>query len=421
MRTLGILLAVAAVADSAPGKLYLTEFGRQVLVRTDQVIEARVVALQPPFRGITTAHLEVMERLEGYDRATRITLMYVDDLTAPDAFGASVSRSTVTFRRGREKGTKINRGSEQSNKKGARRAGVRLAKGEHGLFFLRRKGATYSLLNLIPAADPRYKAKRERLVAIFRIEGIVALDKRAKHAKEFFLGGLSDKQDWARGNSAREIAHLAKRFPTTFSSAETKRLATLLGHEQQPPIRFWLERALKVLDPEAALAYATKAERTERNLASDRLQRERERIDRLRVPELKAADVYSAGKTYGRAATGLVALYLADPSAVVRERAAKTLGEFGGPSGRVALRDALKKEQDKNAAGAMIFALGLRKDAEAVPIIVAWLDDVALEMGAIHALARIGTPAARKALRAHRAKRKDSVGELIDGILKRGK
>ena len=69
----------------------------------------------------------------------------------------------------------------------------------------------------------------------------------------------------------------------------------------------------------------------------------------------------------------------------------------------------------------MIFALGSRKDAEAVPIIAPRLDDVVLEMGAIHALARIGTPAARKALLAHRAKRKDSVGELIDGILKRGK
>ena len=421
MRTLGLLLTVAGAVGSAPGKLYLTEFGRQILARTDQVVEARVVFLQPAFRGITTARLEVIDRLDGYDRAQQITLMYVDDLTAPDAFGASLRRSSVTFRRGTAKGgAKISRGDERSNRKGARRTGVRLAKGEQGIFFLRRKGVTYSLLNLIAAADPRYAAKRKRLKEVFSIEAIPALDRRVRRAKEFFFGGLAEKQDWARGNSAREVANLAKRFPESFLPADAKRLAALLRREEQRPIRFWLERALGALDPEAALAYATQAEVAERERFSDRLQRERERIDKLQVASLKAADVYTAGKTYGRAATGLVALYLEDPFAVVRERAAQTLGEFGGPSARVALRDALAKEQDGSAARAMIFALGNRKDAEAVGLIARRLEDEALEIGAIHALGRIGTRAARKALQAHRAKRTGPVGELIDGILNRG-
>ncbi|MHC4941144.1 MAG: HEAT repeat domain-containing protein [Planctomycetota bacterium] len=414
LRALACILVGTAAVSASPGKHYLTEFGRRILARADQVVEASVSSVQPAFRGITTARLKVIRRLDGFDRKTELVVMYVDDLTAPDAFGARLERSKVAFRKkGATKDTK----DEQKGEIKGGRTGVRLARGETGLFFLARKGATYSMMNLIPAADPLYKAKRARLDEIFKIEGVPALDLRVKRAKAIFLDSLGSKNDWLRGNSAREVLVLAARYPDVFTRPEAERLVRLMRDEKQPPIRAALERTVRILDPDAALAFAQRAEEAERKKFGERLARERERIDKLKVPELKATDIYRVGRIMGRAATGLVALYLDDEEALVRERAAQTLAEFGGPSCRVALRDALEDEKNPAVAGAMIFALGAQADPDAVGLLGKRLADPKLERTTIHALARIGTVAAREALAKHKVVASAPVAELIGTLL----
>jgi hypothetical protein len=415
LRALACILVGAAAASATPGKHYLTEFGRRILARSDQVVEASVTGVQPAFRGITTARLKVIRRLDGFDRNAELVVMYVDDLTAPDAFGSTLQRSRVAFRK---KGapTTDTKDKQKGTIKGGR-TGVRLAHGETGLFFLLRKGATYSMLNLIPAADPLYKVKRARLDEILKIEGVPALDLRVKRAKAVFLDSLSSKQEWLRGNSARELMMLAAKYPDVFTKPESDRLVRLMRDEKQAPIRAALERTVRVLDPEAALQFAQRAEEAERKKFEDRLSRERERIDKLKVPELKATDIYRVGRILGRAATGLVALYLTDSEALVRERAAQTLAEFGGPSCRVALRDALETEKNLVVAGAMVFALGAQGDPDAVELLVARLAEPKLERTAVHALARIGTVPAREALAKHQVNASAGVAELIGTLL----
>jgi len=440
-RFLLILLALGASAHAAPGRLYLTEFGRRILVKTDQIVEARVAAVQPAFRGITTARLSVSERLEGFDEGREIVLMYVDDLTAPDAFGSTLERSSVHYERRRKAGLKKYLGdlssgrlpkaeqeigarkTRQSTERDAttgpiRRVGVRLAKGEEGMFFLKRRGATYTLIGLVPRRDPLYEQKRERLREVLRIEAILAFEARATHAKRFYMRALDETDPWLRGNAAREIVSLSLRYSTFFRRAEIARLSELLFKEREPPIQALLERAVRALDPKAGMAYAVKAEQRERERFEHALRTERERLDAIKIPDLRAADLARAGQRYGRAATVLLSVYLTDKSPLVRERAAHSLAEHGGPSCRAALREALERETDRQAASALIYACGVKSDPDAVALLEKRLAEPALSRLATHALARIGTPSARKALERHRARVDEATAETIDAILR---
>ena len=439
-RLLLLILLLAAPSTARPGRLYLTEFGRRILTRTDQIVEARVVSVQPAFRGITTARLKVSELFEGYDRAQQIVLMYVDDLTAPDAFGSTLERVTLSYERRRKAGLrkyvgdiasgrlprneeeigarKTQHSKETDSTTGQRAVGVRLAKGEEGMFFLKRKGATYSLVGLVPRRDPLYEAKRERLRDVLQIEAILSFDKRAKHAKRFYLDGLKDESPWMRGNAAREIVSLATRYSTLFTRAEAKQLSDLLFKEREPPIQAQLERAVRALDPKAGFAYAVDAERRERQRFEKVLAEEGRRLDALRSPDLRAADLVRVARRFGRGATALVSVYLRDDSALVRERAAHSLAEIGGPSCRVALREALATEGNRQVAAAIIYACGVKSDPDAVPLLEKRLPDPVLGRPAIHALARIGTKSARAALERYKTRTDGATAETIDAILR---
>jgi HEAT repeat protein len=423
-RALIALLLAGTLAQAASGRHYLTEFGRRVLARTDLVVEARVVRVQASFRGITTAHLEVRERLSGYDRSKKLVLMYVDDLVAPDAFGSTLERSTVRFeRRGRTAapgptvtGAKETAGG--SSGLGGSRAGVRLAVREEGLFFLERKGASFSLVGLIPRGDVLYSDKRARLLEILQVEAIAALDLRARRAKEVFLPGLESPTLWLRGNSARETRALALRFPKLFSSEDGARVAEALRKERDPGVASALERTLRAIDPESARDFAAEAEAQERVRFKEAVAAERARLDAIRSPELRAADLHRAARRFGRASTGLVCLYLADESPLVRERAAHALAEYGGPSCVAPLQEALSKERRRDAATAMLHALGARGDATAVAVVAERLEQPDLERTAITALARIGGPEARAALERHRERATPASRDLIDAVLR---
>lgn len=103
MRAL-LLLALALPAAGEPGRAYATELGRRVLSRADQIVEARVGKILPPFRGVSTARLEVDERLSGYDREKTVLLLYIENYVAPDAFTATLDSSTVKYERARRAG-----------------------------------------------------------------------------------------------------------------------------------------------------------------------------------------------------------------------------------------------------------------------------------------------------------------------------
>ena len=440
---LAMLGTPATAAHAGPGP-WISEFGRRVLTQADQVVAARVESIQPAFRGITTARLTVTERLWGYDSDTTLLLLYVDSALAPDALGSTLESSTVTALRRRRAGLlkylddlrrlqapradEVATGSRETVRDrqrapapggaGERSTGLRLAAEEEGIFFLSRSGASYGFVGYVPRSDPLFDVKRARLVELLRLEAIPSLDVRARDAKFSFLKDLASDQLWVRGHCAREIAALASRYPEIFTRGEAERIAKQLEVERDPAIATELETAVRVLAPTVALAWATRAEERERARMADELERARISLDSLRSPEIRAADVARVGLRYGRAATALVAVYLSDDSALVRESAARTLAEFGGPSARPALREALRTEQDAGVAQALVVACAAAGDPEAVFAIGERLTDPQLERAAVHALANLGTERAHALLRHHRLKCSEEVRLLIDTLLR---
>jgi hypothetical protein len=441
MRALLLLPVLALSASGQAGRAYATELGRRVLARADQIVEARVAKILPPFRGVSTVRLEVVERLSGYDRERTLLLLYIEDYVAPDAFTATLDSSTVKYERERrprlEKYLKdvaglnlpraeeritgareVDEGREQAQGPGRGTPGVRLAEGEEGVFFLRRQSSSYALIGLVPRRDPDYEAKLARLKDVISLELIAALDQRALNAKHLFLAALDGQDVWLRANSAREVAALAARYPRAFTTADVERLATLLVAEEDPVIRASLERAAGAVDKNLAFRYARESEEKGRERHGKSLEAERKLLEATRMPELRATDLIRVARTYGRGSTQLLASFLADREAIVREYAAHALAEQGAPSADALLRAALGKERDTDAAMAMIYALGVHADPEAVEVLAARLRDGALERAAIHALARIGTPPARAVLEAHVKIASPETQDLIAGLLK---
>jgi hypothetical protein len=441
MRVLLWSLLLALPATGQPGRAYLTELGRRVLARSDQIVEARVSKVLPPFRGISTAHLEVSARLSGYDREKILVLLYVEDYVAPDAFTATLDSSTVQYERERRKGlekylkdiaglklpkpedrmtgareSQANR--EQTPAPGRGTAGVRHAEGEEGVFFLRRQSTSYALVGLVPRRDALYESKLARLKDVIALEAIPAFDRRAENGKHMFMGALDTEDVWMRANSARELAALAGRYRDLFSDADAERLATLLVEEKDPAIRASLERAASAVDRKLAERYAREAEERGLERFGASLEAEAKLLEATRMPELRATDLMRVARTYGRAATQLLASYLADREAIVREYAAHGLAEQGAPSADGALRQALTKEGDRDAAMAMIYALGVHADPEAVPVLAGRLGDPALERASIHALARVATPAARAALEKHAKGASAETQDLIESLIR---
>ncbi len=440
MRAL-LLLAIATAAGAEPGHAYATELGRRVLARSDLIVEARVGSVAPPFRGVSTARLDVSERLSGYDREKALVLLCIEDYVAPDAFTATLDNSSIQYERAQrsafEKGLRdlaglpstrggerltggreVDAGTERVQGPGRGIPGVRLAEGEEGIFFLRRQSSSYCLVGLVPRRDPCYEAKRARLKDVLALELIPVLDRRAENAKHLFLAAIDADDPWLRANSARETAALALRYPQVFAESDVERLAGLLLDERDPAVRASLERAAGAVDRKLAARYAREAEDQGRARHEASLEAERKLLEATRMPELRATDLTRVARTYGRASTQLLASFLRDPDAVVREYAAHALAEQGAPSADPLLRDALRKEQDPDAAMAMIYALGVHADPESVTVLAERLRDVALERAAVHALARLGTPEARVALEAHARTASAETQDLIASLIK---
>ncbi|MFI5401776.1 MAG: HEAT repeat domain-containing protein [Planctomycetota bacterium] len=440
MRAL-LLLVLALPAAGDPGRAYATELGRRVLSRSDQIVEARVAKILPPFRGVSTARLEVGERLLGYDREKTVVLLYIEDYVAPDAFTATLDTSTVKYERTRRGGIdkylkdlallglprpderitgtrEVEGGKERAQGPGRAAPSVRLAEGEEGIFFLRRQSTSYALIGLVPRRDPSYESKLIRLKDVLAIEQIPALDRRAENAKHLFLEALEGEDLWLRANSAREVAALAGRYPLAFKETDVERLAALLVSEEDPVIRASLERAAGAVDRKLAVRYARESEEKGRERHGKSLEAERKLLEATRMPELRATDLMRVARTYGRASTQLLASFLADPEAIVREYAAHALAEQGAPSADPLLREALQQERDPDAAMAMVYALGVHADPDAVPVLAQRLESAQIERAAIHALARVGTPDARAALEAHQKKASAETQDLIASLIK---
>jgi hypothetical protein len=439
MRAPWLLLVLALPAAAEPGRAYATEFGRRVLVRADQVVEARVAKILPPFRGVSTARLDVTERLLGYDREKTLVLLYLEDYVAPDAFTATLDSSTVRYERrgtsaltkylrglaglpeadGRVTGAReVQAGREAAEGPGRGTPGVRLAEGEEGVFFLRRQSGSYGLVGVVPRRDPFYESKRARLRDVVALEQIPGLDRRADNAKHLFLATIDSEDLWLRANSARELAALAVRYPKCLVTSDVERLAALLVAEQDPQVRASLERAAGAVDKNLAARYAKESEERGRERHGKSLEAEKALLDSTRMPELKATDLLRVARTYGRASTQLVASYLADREALVREYAAHALAEQGAPSADPLLRAALARERDDDAASAMLYALGVHADPEAVAVVAPRLKERALERAAIHALARIGTEDARTTLEKHAKTASAETQDLIASLIR---
>jgi len=432
----GALLGARANAGPRPRDSYVTELGRRVLVFCDLVAIGEVSAVHKPFRGISTARLKVREHIDGLENRDELTLIYIEDYLAPDAIRATFESGTVAFQPKRSdrakriledaKGATGNQPEEKRDREEASRvpgsadagSGVRLLEGEKGLFFLHRKGASFALIGFIPERDPLFERKRKRLDDLLSLEAIVTPDARVRAAKAFFLKGLASDDLWERGNAAREIESLARRHADAFQPTERHFLAERLYVEENPNIASALERAVRGVAPDEALAYAYEAEQRERDAFAKAIEREEKLIAVNKVAEMRAADLVRLANRYGRAATGVLCGYLGDEAAVVRESVAGVLARTGGPSCRQPLRDALAKETDADAARAMIHTLGVKSDPEAVEAVARWLANRETERTAVQSLARIGTESAWAELSRHRADASASARALIESLLK---
>jgi len=413
------LLLLATLAQARPAESYVTELGRRVLVLCDMVAIGEISAVNKPFRGVSTARLAISEHLSGLDRHDVLTLMYIEDFLAPDAIRATFESGTIAFAPTRspeakrilekEKAATGNEPETSSSKatvndapgSKATGSGVRLIKGEKGIFFLHRKGASYAIIGFIPQRDPLFEKKRKRLDDMLALEAIDSPDAKLRAAKAYFLRSLGSDDLWKRGNAAREIESLARRHADAFSKSERQFLAERLYLEESPGIAASLERAVRGIAPDEALAYAFEAELRERDAFAKALEREDKMIRANRVADLRAADLVGLANRYGRAATEILCGHLTDEDAIVRESVAGILSRHGGPSCRPALRAALEKETDPDAARAMIHTLGVKSDPKAVDLIRLRLKRPDSERVAIQALGRIGTDEAWAALRAH--------------------
>lgn len=435
-RVLASLLLLAALAGARPANSYVTELGRRVLVLCDLVATGEITAVNKPFRGVSTARMTVTEHLSGLEPRGELTLMYIEDFLAPDAIRATFESGTVSFAPKRSPTAKRILENEEAatgntpesarsretveDAPGAKSAGsgVRLIKGEKGIFFLRRKGASFAIIGFIPERDPLFARKRKRLEDMLAIEAVGAPEARLLAAKSYFLRSLRSEDLWERGNAAREIESLARRHADAFRKSERQFLAERLYVEENAAIAAPLERTVRGIAPEEALAYAFEAEVRERDAAAKALEREDKLIRANHVPELRAADLVGLANRYGRAATEVLCGHLSDEDALVRESVAGVLSRHGGPSCRPALRAALAKERDPDAARAMIHTLGVKSDPKSVELVRAWLKHRDVERAAIQALGRIDTEDAWAALRAHQPAASDAGRAMIRSLLK---
>ncbi len=424
-------LVLIVPAGAQVRRAYVTELGRRALTGTDQIVEGKVAKILPPFRGVSAARVAVATRIHGYDRAKTLTVLYVNDFVAPDAFRATLERASVRYERDRKRGLRGanagqpdgTTGRERSNKTQAEAAdlrrghGVRLAEGESGLFFLKRRGASYSLFALLPKRDPFYTAKRRRLVATLDLERGGSIVARAKRAKTYFLAALRSSDVWERGHAAREVRALSERYRDVFTRAEGERLVKMLYKENEPPILASLERAVRAIDPNLAGDWAQRVEREQTKAAAPSLKVARARLQRTAIAEARAADLAAVAQRWRRGATPLLIEYLKDPAPIVRERAAQAIAEIGGPSANKPLREALREERDENAVVAMIYACGVKGDTDAVPLLEERLNEPRYQSPALTALARVGSEPARKALLMFRRTADEPTQKLIDRMI----
>jgi len=445
MSTRASLLACFLIAGSAfgaPSGRYVTQLGQRVLALCDKVALGEISAINPPFRGVTTARVSIAENLGGLDLPREsLTLMYISDYLAPDAIRSTFEEGSITFspkrsdrlRRAAESleesggesratgntsttsGTKTKAPSTPGDDRGEQ--GVRFLKGERGIFFLRKRGASYALIGFIPEHDPLYKRKLERLKKVLAIEAISSRDGRIRAARSIYIQSLKAKDVWERGNAAREIEYMALQFGGAFDNDARLYLAERLYNEKNPTIAAALERAVRSVAPDEAVAYAVDAEERERKVHAKALAKEEKYLAANKIVELRAAELIRIANTYGRAATQLLCNNLNDPDALVRESAAGALARDGGPSCRPLLRKALEVEKNDDAARAMIHTLGVKSDPEALPLIAKRLTNSELEQAAVQAVGRIGTADALKILRRHRNSASAPSRAIIDSIL----
>ena len=448
MRTFALLSLCLGLASALPSGIasaggpgrYVTQLGRRVLALSDMVAVGEVSSVNPPFRGVTTARITIEKRLSGLDRSRLVTLMYISDYLAPDAIRSTFEEGSLTFRPKRSERLKNalkhlddsageeraagNTATSNSNQSTARTPGqregakgVRLLKGERGIFFLHRRGASYALIGFIPERDPRYARKQKRLEEVIAIESITTLDSRVRASQSLYLKSLKLSDTWERGNAAREIEALTERFSSRFNATQRQFLAERLYLERDPTIASALERAVRAVAPDEAFAYAIEAEQRERETYAKALAREEKFLASNKVTELRAADLLRLATRYGRAATELLCRHLLDAEPIIRESAAGALSRDGGPSCRPPLRAALAKETDTDAARAMIHTLGVKSDPEAVALIAKRLRDPKLEQAAVQALGRIDTADAMTALDAYITDASPSAKSLIESLL----
>jgi hypothetical protein len=429
MRAFLLLFALLASASAESGRAYVSELGRRVLARTDQIVVASVTRVTPPFRGIVTARLRVKERIHGFDPSEEIVLLYVEDFLAPSAMGSTLERMRIRTNPtgvAEASGKPVAPGSAtvgrtRDSAGGGRgfgeSGGVRLAEGAEGTFFLRRGASTYAIVGYFASRDPLAPTKTRRLREILEVEAAAAIEDRAARLRRLCLASLDDADPWIRANGARELRALAARFPNAFAPDDARRLAEARAREGDLSVRADLERAVLALDRKLGARLALEAEAREAARFSDALATEARLLAASPDPLFRVAEMPRLVRQYGIAATRVLVPWLADSDAEVRAAAARAIAAAGGPSAREALRAALAREASASAAAAMIEGLGALADEDAVDLLAAKLDDPALEREALGALARIGGPSARAAVAAFRARARGESRRLAEALL----
>jgi len=360
----------------------LTALAAGELGRSTHVAVGTVTALRD-VRGMAIAHVAVERWLRGSYSAPTITVMVAGPRAALQAKSPSLPMLD-------------------------RRSGV-----TYVLFLAQRAdGEAFALENRQVIEGLEGLEKLRAVEAQVELAAIPAFEERARRVLQHYLKALESKGAWTRANAARELNHLALVRPEVFGESARARLSRAADAAAAPTVRSWLSILERRL---AAFPVTSEARRPPETLLAP----QPTLLGPLPTPEpaqRSPAPPEDAEQTLARLDARLlesgaeapkVAMHVLRRLVEVRERVfvIDWLAAAGHAETLAGLRAFYAQEEEPDVRAAVIRAHGFLGGEADVPWLEARLSNARLVEAVLLTLARMRTPAARRALETFRAQR----------------
>lgn len=299
-------------------------------------------------------------------------------------------------------------------------AGLAPRPGARGLFLLRvLPGGTCEAVEISPLDDPDGPARLRAFRRYLEIEGEADGAVRRDALLAYLRGAVADGDRWTRENALREYGAFADAFPGSLEPADGAALARALPSVRDPGLRRLVQAALDRA-PATTSRTGLRAQPPAGGAApAEALAPFTKRFDAARsdAPARRKAIVDAAAEV-GAASAPLVARALDDKDPQVREAAVAAAGVTGidVASGRILSLAATDPSPEVRATA--VRALGHLRYTPAVETLAGLArGEPALAREALHALARIRSPAALEKLAGLRTPGDDERRRLVDFLV----